>query len=266
MSIHNNLLIHPTAIVEDGARIGENVQIGAYCIIGAKVTIGDNTKIQNHSCIYGRTTLGQNNNIFSHTVLGSEPQDLKYDGEDSELIVGSNNTIREFCLINLGTKSGGNVTKIGNNNLIMSHTHIAHDCIINNNCIMASNAIIAGHVEMQNYSFVGGSCAIHQFVHIGEYAILAGGSVLTQDLPPFCLAQGNRAIIKSLNVVGIRRNLPKEIDNLKKAFKAFFRENANMKENVEDFYKNTDNEYIKSFCEFIKNSKRGIPIARDIDK
>lgn len=262
MNIHNSAKIHPSAIIEDGARIGENAIIEAFCVIGSSVTIGDNTTIQNHSCVYGKTTIGKNNTIFSHTVLGSIPQDLKYDGENSELIIGDNNRIREFCMINIGTKSGGNKTVIGDNNLIMSHVHIAHDCIMHNNCILASGAVLAGHIDIRDNAFIGGSSAIHQFVQVGEHSMLAGGGILTQDLPPFCLAEGNRAVLKSLNVVGLRRHMPDEVDSLKKAFKLFFRvtSKVDMKKNIEDFYKITDSKYIRSLCEFVINSNRGIPL------
>jgi UDP-N-acetylglucosamine acyltransferase len=259
MSIDKTAIIHSSAIIKDGAKIGANVKIGAYCIVDEQVVIDDNCVLYNHIGIYNKTHIGKNNKIYSHTVLGSIPQDLKYSGENSELIIGDGNSIREFCLINIGTQDGGNKTIIGNNNLIMSHSHIAHDCIIKDDCILSSNTIIAGHVEIFNGVVIGGATAIHQFVHIGEYSMLAGGSTLAQDLPPFCLAQGNRAIIRSLNIVGLRRNFPDEIDELKKVLKFILKDKVNMRKNIEDFLKKTDNKHIKSLCLFILNAKRGIP-------
>ena len=257
--------IHPTAAIEQGAKIADNVTIGPFTVIGKDARVASGTIIDSHVCIYGRTTIGANNHIFSHTTLGSVPQDLKYNGEDSELIIGNNNKIREFCLINIGTELGGNQTVIGNDNLIMSHSHIAHDCVIANGCIFASNSIIGGHVKIDDYSVIGGDCAIHQFVHIGRNSMLAGGSILTQDLPPFCLAQGNRANIASVNIVGLRRHLSLDIDVIKKAFKELFRgqKKENLKERAQLLLSITDNKYIKSLCDFIIHSQRGIPVAND---
>ena len=261
----NHPLIHPTAIVEIGAKIADNVAIGPFAVVGKDVTIASGTIIDSHVCIYGKTTIGENNHIFSHTTLGSVPQDLKYKGEKSELIIGDNNNIREFCLINIGTELGGNRTVIGDDNLIMSHSHIAHDCLIANGCIFASSSIIGGHVEIDDFAVIGGDCAIHQFVHIGRNSMLAGGSILTQDLPPFCLAQGNRANIVSVNIVGIRRHLSSDTDVIKRAFKELFRgqKKENLKERAQHLLSMTDNEYIKSLCEFVIHSQRGIPMSSD---
>ena len=160
--------ISPLAIIEDGAQIGKDVEIGAYCFISSKATIGDGTKIAQGSCIYGKTTIGKNNEIFSHAVIGSIPQDLKFAGEDVELIIGDNNKIREFTLFNPGTAGGGGKTVIGSNNLFMAYVHLGHDVIIGNNCILANAATLAGHVVMGNFAVVGGMTPIHQFVHIGD--------------------------------------------------------------------------------------------------
>jgi len=194
--------IHPTATVEDGAQIGENVKIGAYTYISKNVKIGDNTEIASHTLIEGNTTIGKGNKIFSHAVIGSIPQDLKYKGERVELIIGDNNKIREFTLINPGTEGGGSVTKIGNNNLLMGYVHIAHDVIIKDNCILANGATLAGHVELGNGVVIGGLTPIHQFVKIGDLAMVAGASALSQDVPPYCLVEGNRAYLRGLNLTG----------------------------------------------------------------
>jgi UDP-N-acetylglucosamine acyltransferase len=162
--------IHPTAIVEDGAILGDGVTIEAYAYIGNNVKIGNNTTVGKYTLIEGHTTIGDNNSIFSHAVIGSIPQDLKYHGEKVELIIGNNNKIREFTLINPGTEGGGSVTKIGDNNLLMGYVHIAHDVIIKNNCILANAATLAGHVELGNGVVVGGLTPIHQFVKVGAYS------------------------------------------------------------------------------------------------
>ena len=259
--------IHSTAIIEQGANIGENVTIEGFCYIGSEVSIGDNSQIAHHSCIYNDTTIGANNRIFAHTVLGSIPQDLKYNGEKTTLIIGDNNTIREFCLVNTGTQGGGGQTTIGNGNLLMSHSHIGHDCIIEDNCIIAPSAMVGGHSHIEKEAIIGGACAVHQFTHIGAYAFLGGGSILTQDLPPYCLAEGNKAQIKALNLVGLRRKLPDEVDRLRKAFKELFFETHqlktnNLQEKAKFFYENTDSNHIKNLCKFIIDNKRGIPAPK----
>jgi len=251
-------MIHKTAIIEDGAIIGENVSIGAYSIINKDVKVGNRTIIGNNSSIFGRTTIGENNKIYSNCILGSEPQDLKYGGEDSELIVGDNNTFREFCSINKGTKGGGNKSIIGNNNLIMSHVHLGHDCILNNNIIIVSGCVLGGHIEIGSNTIIGGGSGIHQFVKIGEYSMLAGGSILTQDLPPYCMAQGNTAHLRGLNITGLRRKLKDEVNPLKKAYKEIFTNTALYRENARNILKTDDNEYVKKLAYFVVNTERGI--------
>jgi len=255
--------IHPTAIIEDGAKIGENVTIGAYSLIGKDVTIGDNTTIASHTLIEGITTIGKNNQIFSHAVIGSIPQDLKFAGERVELVIGDNNKIREFTLINPGTEGGGGVTKIGNNNLLMGYVHIAHDVIIQNNCILANAATLAGHVELGNGVVIGGMTPIHQFVKIGDLAMVAGASALSQDVPPYCMVQGNRAYLRGLNLTGLRRHLNKEdIESVKSAYKELFAGGVAYKEAASGLIENSTNEHVLNMAEFIINSKRGIQFKR----
>jgi UDP-N-acetylglucosamine acyltransferase len=255
--------IHPTAIIEDGATIGENVSIGPYSYIGSKVTIGEGTSIASHSVIEGETTIGKNNRIFSHTAIGTIPQDLKYHGESVQLIIGDNNTIREFTLFNPGTEGGGSITQVGNHNLFMGYVHLGHDVKIGNHCILANAATLAGHVELGDYVVIGGLTPVHQFVHIGDYAMIAGASALSQDVPPFCLAEGNRAKIRGLNLTGLRRNIErKEIDQLKQAYVALFEEGNPYKEVASHLLKTTDSPKVKQLCEFIERSQRGIPFER----
>jgi len=251
------------AVIEDGAKIGENVEIAAFCFISSQSTIGDGTTIAQGACIYGNTTIGKNNRIFSHAVLGSIPQDLKFAGEDVELIIGENNTIREFTLFNPGTKGGGGKTVVGDNNLFMGYVHLGHDVIIGNNCIFANAATLAGHVVVGNYAVVGGMTPIHQFVNIGDYAMIAGASALSQDVPPYCLAEGNRATLRGLNLNGLRRHLERDdINALKSAYRDLFESGLALKESAVEILENTTNNYVKDLCNFVLETKRGIPFER----
>ncbi|MDY0195311.1 MAG: acyl-ACP--UDP-N-acetylglucosamine O-acyltransferase [Sulfurovaceae bacterium] len=256
--------IHPTAIIEDGAIIGDNVTIGAYSYIGSNVTIGDNTSVGTHTLIEGITTIGKHNQIFSHATIGSIPQDLKYAGERVELIIGDYNRIREYTLINPGTVGGGSVTKIGNNNLLMGYVHLGHDVIMGDNCILANGATLAGHVELGNNVVIGGLTPVHQFVHIGDYAMIAGASALSQDIPPFCLAEGNRAILRGLNLTGLRRHISREeIDQLKSAYRELFEQGKPLQDTAQQILESTSSEIVKNLVNFIINSKRGIPFERN---
>jgi len=256
-------LIHPSAIIEDGALLGKNVSVGPFACIGKKVRIGDNTSIASHAIIEGDTTIGKNNRIFSHAAIGTIPQDLKYDGEDVKLVIGDNNTIREFTLLNPGTKGGGSVTKIGSGNLLMAYVHLGHDVIIGDNCILANAATLAGHVELGNHVVIGGFTPIHQFIHIGDYAMIGGASALTQDIPPYCLAEGNRASLRGLNLTGLRRNMEREdINLLKVAYRELFEQGNPLQEVAQNIFENTKSDKVKKLCEFIKTSKRGIPFKR----
>jgi len=258
-------LIHPAAIIEDGAIIGSNVSVGPFAYIGAEVKIGDNTSVAAHAVIEGKTTIGKNNRIFSHSAVGTIPQDLKFNGEDVELIIGDNNTIREFTLLNPGTEGGGSITKIGNGNLLMGYVHLGHDVILGDHCILANGATLAGHVELGNHVVVGGLTPIHQFVHIGDYAMIGGASALSQDIPPFCLAEGNRAVLRGLNLTGIRRQIDREeINALKAAYRELFEEGNPLQDVAQSLLETTTSDKVKMLCEFIETSKRGIPFKRTI--
>jgi len=255
--------ISPHAIIEDGAVIGADVEIGAFCFISSETTIGDGTTIAQNSCIYGKTTIGKNNKIFSHAVIGSIPQDLKFNGEDVELIIGDNNTIREFTLFNPGTKGGGAKTIIGNHNLFMGYVHLGHDVIIGNHCILANAATLAGHVERGDYVVIGVMTPIHQFIHIGDYAMIGGASALAQDVPPFCMAEGNRASLRGLNLTGLRRKLDREdINALKSAYRELFESGQPLKDTASRLLEETTNHYVNDLCDFVLKTKRGIPYER----
>jgi len=255
--------IHPTAIIEKGANIGENVTIGPFAFISSQVTIRNNTIIDSHAIIEGKTTIGEGSHIFSHAVVGSIPQDLKFAGEEVELIIGKNNKIREFTLINPGTKGGGSVTRIGNNNLLMGYVHIGHDVQMGDNCILANGATLAGHVELGNNVVIGGLTPVHQFVHIGDFAMIAGASALSQDIPPYCLAEGNRATLRGLNLTGLRRHLNRDdINRLKIVYKELFESGEPLQEVAQKLLKNEKSEIVKKLLEFVTKSKRGIPYTR----
>ncbi|WP_456452617.1 acyl-ACP--UDP-N-acetylglucosamine O-acyltransferase [Hydrogenimonas sp.] len=255
--------IHPQAIVEEGAQLGEDVRVGPFAYVSAKAKIGDRTTIGQCARIDGDTTVGADCQIFSHAVVGSIPQDLKFHGEEVRLIIGERNKIREFTLINPGTEGGGGVTRIGDDNLFMGYVHVAHDCIVGNRCIFANAATLAGHVEVGDGVVVGGLTPIHQFVKIGDLAMIAGASALSQDVPPYCLAEGNRAVLRGLNLTGLRRALPREaIDPLRSAYKELFERGKPLKETAERLLEESDSDEVKKMCRFILETKRGIPFER----
>jgi UDP-N-acetylglucosamine acyltransferase len=255
--------ISPLAIIEDGARIADGVEIAPYCFISKDARIGEGTKIAQGSLIYGKTTIGKNNLIFSNAVIGSQPQDLKFAGEDVELIIGDGNKIREFTLLNPGTKGGGGKTIIGSYNLLMGYVHVGHDVIIGNHCILANAATLAGHVELGDFVVIGGMTPIHQFVKVGSYAMVAGASALAQDVPPYCMVEGNRATLRGLNLTGLRRNIDREdIDELKSAYRDLFEAGKPLKDVANDLIETSKNHHVKALCDFVLKTKRGIPYER----
>ncbi len=255
--------IHPTAIIEKGAKIADSAAIGAYTFISKNAKIADGVQIYQGAQIHGITEIGENTKIFQNAAIGSIPQDLKFRGGDVKLVIGKNNTIREFTFFNPGTEDDRGETTIGDNNLFMAYTHVAHDCIIGDNNIFANNVALAGHAVAGNHVIIGGHTPIHQFVHIGDYAMIGGASAVTQDIPPFCLAEGNRAVVKSLNLVGIRRKFEKDdVFALTSAYKALFRSNEGLKESAGVLIETSENEKVKQLCEFILTTKRGIPYER----
>jgi len=237
--------IHPTAIIAPTARIGANVEIGAYCVIGGDVTIGDNCTLHSHVVISGHTTLGAHNTIFPFASLGHAPQDLKFKGEKSELIIGDHNVIREQVTMNPGTEGGGLKTTVGSHCLFMVSSHVAHDCKVGNSVILANNATLAGHVEVGDHVVLGGLSAVHQFVRIGAHAMIGGMSGVEHDVIPFGSVMGERANLAGLNLVGLkRRGFDRDaIHALRNAYKMMFEdENGTLAERivaVEKTYGNT---------------------------
>ena len=205
MPIHNSSTIHPNAVIDEKAIIGKNCKIGPFCYVSSEVVLEDNIELFSHVSIVGKTVIGNNTKIWPFASIGHQPQDLKYNGEPNELIIGSDNKIRESVSINPGTKGGGGLTKIGNECLFMLGSHIGHDCKLGNKIILANNAALAGHVVLEDRVYIGGLSGIHQFVRIGRYSFTSMGSAVNKDLPPFCLASGNYARAIGLNRVGLRR-------------------------------------------------------------
>jgi len=227
--------IHSSAVIEEGAKIAADVEIGPFCHIGANVELAAGVKIKSHVVISGHTSIGEGTHIWPFACLGEPPQDLKFRGEKSRLEIGKNNRIREYVTMNLGTEGGGMVTRVGNDCLFMSNVHIAHDCIVGNNVIMAVSATLAGHVEVGDFAVLGGLTAVHQFVKIGHHAMIGGMSGIENDVIPYGNAFGERAFLNGLNLVGLkRRGFEKDqINMLRNAFKTIFSSDGNLADRVE---------------------------------
>ncbi|HZH82054.1 MAG TPA: acyl-ACP--UDP-N-acetylglucosamine O-acyltransferase [Phototrophicaceae bacterium] len=253
--------IHSTAIVHSAAELAPDVEIGPYSVIGPEVRIGTGTKVASHVVIQGRTTLGEENVVFPFASVGTIPQDLKYRGEPSDLVIGNRNTIREYVSLNPGTAGGGMVTRIGDQNLLMMQCHIAHDCIIGNRNVIANGATLGGHVTIEDFVIVGGLVGIHQFVRIGTSAIIGAGSMVSKDVPPYCNATGDRAKLHGLNLEGLkRRGFERSvIDIIRKAYRIVFQSRLR----TEDALKKVSVELpgipeIERFVSFISQSQRGV--------
>ena len=251
-------MIHKTAIIDPKAKISSSVEIGPYTVVGPNVEIDDHVSIQSHVNIIGYTKIGKENLIYPFASIGNDPQDMKYKGEKTELIIGDKNVIREYTTINPGTVQGGGVTKIGSNNLIMISAHIAHDCIIGNNVVIANSAAIAGHAEINDYVVIGGNCGVQQFTRIGKMAMIGGMTGVSRDVIPYGLSIGNRNYLNGINVVGLRRNnVPnKDIIELTTAYKKIFK-TENLNENLDklngDFKENI---LVKEVVDFINKDKK----------
>jgi UDP-N-acetylglucosamine acyltransferase len=251
-------VIHKTAIINSNAKISSRVEIGPYTVIGPNVEIDEDVVIQSHVSITGHTIIGKNNKIYSFASIGSDPQDMKYKGEKTELKIGDNNTIREYSTINIGTTQGGGITKVGDNNLIMISAHIAHDCIIGNNIVIANSAAIAGHAEIGDYVVIGGNCGVQQFTRIGKMAMIGGMTGVSRDVIPYGLSTGNRNFLNGINVVGLRRGKisNKDIISLTNAYKDIFK-TTNLTENLSklnsQFKKNS---LVNEVLEFINKDKK----------
>ena len=253
--------IHSTAIIHSEAVIGDNVEIGPYSVIDKNVKIGEGSVIHNNVTITGNTTLAKNNVVFPNSVIGAEPQDLKYYGEQSTLIIGSDNVIRESVTINTGTEVGGGETLIGDNNLFMSCSHIAHDCIIEDNVLLANGVLLGGHIKVESHAKLLGLAGIQPFVTIGQHSYVGGLSRIVQDVPPYMIVEGNPAKVRKVNVIGLERAGFSEdgINAIREAFKQLFRsETLNRNQILSELENQKDMlSEIKVLIEFFRNVDKG---------
>lgn len=253
--------IHPTAIISPEAKLGEGVEVGPYSIIGPDVAIGKQTVIGPHVVIQEQTDIGERCRIAQFCSIGGDPQDLKFRGEKTRVIIGNNNNIREYVTINRATSADIGVTIMGDNNLIMAYCHIAHNCKLGNNIIMANAANLAGHIHIDDFAIIGGLSGVHQFTRIGRHSIIGGASALAKDLPPYLMAAGNHAKLFGLNLVGLKRRGFKEenIKQLKQAYKILFRSSLLLKTAVEKVRAELEDTHeIRTLLDFVEKSERGI--------
>ena len=260
-------MIHNTAIINPKAKISNNVSIGAYTVIGPNVEIGENNVIQSHVSIIGNTKIGNDNKIYPFASIGNDPQDLKFANEETRLEIGNNNKIREYVTINVGTKGGGGLTKVGNNCLFMVSSHEAHDLLVEDNVILANNVPLGGHAHIEQNVIIGGNSAVQQFTRVGKFSMIGGMCGVVRDIIPYAMVHGNRSILQGLNLIGLRRkNVPnKEIMVLTDAYKEIFK-NENLTENL----KNLDNDLkknhlVKDVIDFLEKEKKR-PICTPFSK
>lgn len=254
------MAIHPTAVISPNAELAADIEIGPYAMIGEHVKLGPGNVVHQHVTLAGHTIIGNGNVFYPGAVIGTLPQDLKYRGETTYLEIGDNNTFREYVTVNVGTELGGAVTRIGNNNLVMAYSHIAHDCVIEDNTILANLATFGGHVRVESHAVFGGLVGVHHFVTVGKYAFLGGMSRIVQDIPPFMMVEGNPARVRSLNLIGLKRCGFSEdrIEAIKFAFRKLYRDQCLMSQAIEaiessDYY----TEDVKVLIQFLRNSDRG---------
>jgi UDP-N-acetylglucosamine acyltransferase len=257
--------IHPTALVSSQAQLADDVSVGAYTLIGPDVSIGAGSRIGAHCVIEGHTRIGRDNQIFQFSSIGAAPQDMKYAGEPTELIIGDRNTIREFCTFNTGTVQDGGATRIGSDNWIMAYVHIAHDCQLGDHIILANNATLAGHVHLADWVFIGGLTGIHQFVKIGAHAMAGFASAVTQDVPPFMTVDGNPLAVHGFNVVGLRRRgfTAERIAVVKQMHKLLYRQSKTLAQATEEIAALANSspesrEDVASMTAFLAQATRGI--------
>jgi UDP-N-acetylglucosamine acyltransferase len=260
------MAIHPSAVVAQGAEIDPSADIGPYCVIGPNVKIGAETKLIAHVVVQNDTTLGARNIVHPFAALGGTPQDLKFKGEPSRLVIGDDNVIREGATLHIGTSHGHMETRVGSNCLLMAYSHVAHDCTVGNRVVLAQSVGLAGHVSVGNNVNVGGMAGVHQFCRIGRNAFLAGGAMAAQDVPPFCIAQGDRAQLVGINVVGLKRaGWPREkINAVREAFRRLFLAETTRLMALEETERDLAQAHpeVAEICTFIREAKRGVCQAR----
>lgn len=253
--------IHPTAVVDAGARLDDGVVVGPFTVVGPHVTVGEDTEIGPHVVLDGHTSIGRRCILTGQSSIGAPPQDLKYAGGPTRLEIGDDNVIREFVTLNRATEHGGGVTRIGSHGMFMAYAHVAHDCTVGNHVVMANAATLAGHVTIEDHAIVGGLVAIHQFVRIGESVILGGGAMVTLDVSPYCMAAGDRASLHGLNVIGLRRRGFSEdtIKALRSAYRALFQSGAKLRDALDRLRREfADEPRVQHLVRFIEGSERGI--------
>jgi UDP-N-acetylglucosamine acyltransferase len=254
------MTIHPTAVVDPEARIAPDVVVGPYCVIGPDVTIASGCRLQNHVTICGPVKIGAGNRFYSYCSIGQQTQDLKYDGEPTYLEIGDNNSFREFVTVNRATAAGSR-TRVGNRGNFLAYSHIAHDCVVEDDVIFSNNGTLGGHVLVQQYAIVGGLTAIHQFCRIGKFSIMGGCSKIVQDVPPFMIADGNPAVIRGINYVGLERHSVSHevIRVLKESHRILYRSDLNTKQAVAELDRSfSEVPEVRELVEFIEKSERGI--------
>lgn len=254
-------VIHPTAVIDSSAELGNNISVGAYSVIGPDVIIGDDCKIASHVVLSGPLRMGKENQVFQFASIGEAPQDKKYNGEKTGLIIGDRNTFREYVTVNRGTVQDRGATEIGSDNWIMAYCHVAHDCVIGNDCIMSNAASLAGHVFVDDHAILGGFSLIHQFCHIGSHAFTAFGSVVNQDVPPYVTVSGHLAEPRGVNTEGLKRHgfQPEVIREIKNAYKLIYMAGLRLEDAIARISeKGLDCDPLQTLVEFLKNSKRGI--------
>jgi len=256
-------VIHPTAVIEKGAELADDVEIGPYCVVGGKAKIGRRTRLVSHVCIAGRMEIGEHCTIYSFASLGGPPQDITYKGEDTACIIGDRNTIGEYVTINKASTKADGVTRVGDGNFIMAYSHIGHDCVVGNDVQMANAATLGGHVHVADFAVVSGLVAVHQFCRIGRFAMVSGLTGVPQDIPPFVMAAhtaGSRATLHGLNIVGLKRHgfSSDDIATLKKAYRLIFRSGLSLEAAVQRIEGELEGEYVRELVAFIRSSERGI--------
>lgn len=253
--------IHPTAIIEAGATLAEGVTIGAYAYIGPEVTLGRGTQVAHHATVEGYTTLGEDNHIFPYACIGGKTHDLKYKGGRPGLNIGHRNTFREYSTIHLATNDG-EFTRLGDDNVILAYSHIAHDCIIGNHLVMSSHAALGGHVIVDNHANIGWGVGVHQFCRIGDFAMAGASSKVVQDIPPYMIADGNPAEVRTINKVGLERNghSPEDIERIRALYKTLYRDGLNRTQAREkiEARPDTDHPILRRFLDFINHKGRGL--------
>jgi UDP-N-acetylglucosamine acyltransferase len=252
--------IHPTALVDEGASIGDDCYVGPYCVVGGSVRLGRKVRLDSHVVVDGKTSVGDETHVFPFVSIGLAPQDLKYGGEPTSVEIGKRNNIREFVTIHRGTQGGGGLTRIGDDCLLMAQAHVAHDCSVGNNVIMANAATLAGHVEIADRANIGAYSGVHQFCRVGLEAFVGGYSVVVKDAPPFAIIQGNHAKCYGLNRVGLRRKgySKDTIEKLHRAYHMFLSAKLNTSQALEKMKEIKDCPEVNLLIEFIETSKRGV--------